>query len=702
MWAKAGERGAACFVLNGPTMGKRGIIVMLALSLGAACTDPDDDLARDVDAEWGMDGPLEPVPAPGKDDSEHRKGLLVATDTSRTQVWTARNAWEDTETPAARAAGLAWAASSGLTWDQKYAAWLAALAWTPSADGYSQTIILTTPWGKTLASPSLECAEMSIFLRIAFAAWHDLPFFMESVDSTGKRVFFGHNGVRTAAGRYAASPEFAIKYPDQSRLPPAEWQARWPSDAALRGKRVAGGDDRQPALAGAPFGAYLDEIHLNKRAAYFTVMALNYLGSMNLADSANTYNLVPEAVRPGDTLVERWQRNGIGHTLVVKEVVPIGEGNLDVVMISGSMPRRQGKRESGVASKSYFTSDYTGGVGRNDAGDAYARLGGGLKRWRVTKNVGGYWTNTWMRGDEAHWINSTDLARIGARPARFGQLLGQVAPAQQKLELLAQIEDARRHLRNYPASCSARERREHAFEELYDLEARTAGTSPAEVDRRHRVLEDYVLAELTYPRSRTCCWNSTTAAMYEVVMAEARAELAAAAAAGTCAPPSVFMSHPDGYAQWAARAQAMGQAAAWQPWTEDEACAQRAVASDEIAPTEASAYCGLDGSEPPCTDRHEPNDSRTAAVTLAAGSHGELRVCAGDRDWFRISTAGTVRIDFRHADGDLDLAAYDRAGVQVGTSAGSSDREQVAVPAGGTVEVLGYRGATGGYALTVP
>ena len=40
---------------------------------------------------------------------------------------------------------------------------------------------------------------------------------------------------------------------------------------------------------GATFGAYLDELHLNKRAGYFTIMALDYLGSANLADPANAF-----------------------------------------------------------------------------------------------------------------------------------------------------------------------------------------------------------------------------------------------------------------------------------------------------------------------------------------------------------------------------------------------------------------------------
>lgn len=668
----------------------------------AACADEGADDQRDLDEEWGMEGPLEPVPAPGKEDSEYRRGLLVATNTTRTQVWTARNAWDDTTTTAARAAGLAWGADSGLTWDQKYAAWVDSLAFIPSADGYSQTVELTTPWGKRLPSPSLECAEMSMFLRITFAAWHELPWFMESATSTGTRVYFGHNGVRTASGRYAQSPEFGVAYADHSRLTPAQWMASWPVDANLRTRKLGGGTDTQPAFDGAPFGRYLDEIHLNKRVGYFTVMALSYLGSMNLADTANTYNLVPEAVRAGDMLVERWQRSGIGHTLVVKEVLPIGEGNLDVVTISGSMPRRQGKRESGVASKSYFTSAYAGGPGVNADGHEYAKLGGGVKRWRVTKNVGGYWTNTWMRGDEAVWINSTDYARIAARPARFQQLLGQVSPEQQRTELLAQIEDARRHLRNYPASCAARQRRENAFAELYALSSRTWGTTQAALDRLHRKDEDYVLAELTYGKSKTCCWNSTTSAMYEIIMAEAAAERAAAAAAGTCAPPTVFMSHADGYARWAARAQTMGQAAAWRAWSEDESCPQRAVAQDEVAPVEVTPYCErTSGGGGACTDAYEANDSRAAARAIAAGTHADLRICAADRDWFSTSTARTVRITFSHAAGDLDLAAYDASGARVATSQGTGDSEQVTVPAGGTFEVYGYNGATGGYTLTV-
>lgn len=575
--------------------GMRGIALVpgLVLFTGlAACASGAPD---DPDDEWGMLGPLSPTPPVGpvgKADGELRRGLLVATDTTRTQVWTARNKWEDTDTPAARAAGLAWPADSGLTWDAKFSKWIASLPWIPSVDRNWTTVQLTTPWGKALASPMLECAETSLFLRITFAAWYELPLVLESQDERGHLVYFGHNGVRTAAGRYAQSPEFAIKYKDYTSA--ADWRTRWPSDPTLRAKRIAGGDDDQSELAqGAHFGAYLDEIHLNKRAGYFTVMVLDYLGSANLADPANAYNLVPDAVRPGDFLIERWQRVGIGHTLVVKQVDALPGGSKDVTTISGSMPRRQGARQSGQASKTYFTSAYTGGPGENSDGDAYAKLGGGVKRWRVTKNIGGYWTNTWMAGDESSWINSTDTARIAARPARFDQILGQVSPEQQRIELLAQIADARRHLSQYPASCSARERREQAFAVLYELSSRAFHQTEAQVDAAYRQLDDYVFAELDYAHARTCCWDSSTPAMYDIIMDGARADVAAAKAAHTCAAPVVFKSRGDGYQRWASHAAAMGRSADWRAWSEDESCPQRAIAVDAEAALEATPYCAL-------------------------------------------------------------------------------------------------------------
>ena len=678
----------------------------------AACADEEPE--GDPDAEYGMMGPVSPTPPPGKEDGLLRRGLAVNTDTRRTQVWNAVNRWEDRDTTAARAAGVAWGEDSGLDWDEKYALWIQSMPRTTGVMGYP-TFIVTTPWGKTLESPALECAELSIFLRITFAAWYGLPFYMEAMDSSGTRIYFGHNGVRTANGRYANTPEYAVLYRDDSGMSRAEYEASWPEDSLLRGRALAGGSDEQPMIGeGATSGTYLDEIHLNKRAGHFIMLALNYLGSANLADANNAYNIVPEAVRAGDSLVERWQRVGIGHTLVVKDVVVLGEGNLDAGLVSGSMPRRQGKWESGVVSKSYFTNENTGGEGSNFEGDEYARLGGGLKRWRVTKNIDGFWTNTFMSADEAHWINSTDYPRIAARPARFELLLGQIAPEDARDGLLGAIADARTHLSSFPASCAARERRERAFSELYDLMGREFGVSRTEVDRRWRSEEDYVFADLEYTRSRTCCWNSTTSSMHQIIIDLAAAERAEADAEEVCRPPSVFMSQSDGYARWKSLAESTGRSAEWRAWSEDETCPQRGVDRDTARDSAATDYCGWreavaaggggndgGGGGGGCTDPSEPNDERAAAAAMGQGAHDGLAVCDGDVDWFTVTGGATVRIEFQNAIGDLDMAAFDEAGAQVSSSQGTGDSEQVTVPAGGAFRVYGFQNATGAYRLTV-
>jgi hypothetical protein len=61
-----------------------------------------------------------------------------------------------------------------------------------------------------------------------------------------------------------------------------------------------------------------------------------------------------------------------------------------------------------------------------------------------------------------------------------------------------------------------------------------------------------------------------------------------------------------------------------------------------------------------------------------------------------------VRIEFSHAGGDLDLAAFDAGGAQVAVSDGASDSETVAVPAGAGVRVYGYEGATSTYRIVAP
>ena len=129
------------------------------------------------------------------------KGLPVSVDRSKSAVWEVHNFWADTDTVDAKKEGIVWSADSGLSWDEKYALWVKSL---DEVDGfnYSRTFTLTTPFGKSLPAPSIECAETSLFLRATFASWYHLPFFIEAKDGDGKRLYLGHFGFRTSGDIY--------------------------------------------------------------------------------------------------------------------------------------------------------------------------------------------------------------------------------------------------------------------------------------------------------------------------------------------------------------------------------------------------------------------------------------------------------------------------------------------------------------------
>ncbi len=560
------------------------LVLAMGLNVAGCVTEPIEG-----EDDYGIEGDLEPGEPLGKADSAGIKGPRVNNDTRATQVWDARNKWEETDTEAARAAGLAWPADSGLNWDEKFAAWIQSMERQAGNDTYYETFTLTTPWGKTLPAPKLECAELAIFLRVTFAAWYKLPFYMEARDSKGTRVYFGHFGARTKTSRYKKTPLYGQWYKDYSNYSAEQLSQAWPRDEKLRGRGLYGGGDEMDFIEpGARAGAYFDEIHLNKRAGHFLRLILSYFGSMHLASSRNTFNLKPSALDTGDILLERWQRNGIGHTLVVKQVTPIENGMYDAHLVSSSMPRRQPKWEDGFASKRYFTDPRTGGEGESYDGEPYAKLGGGLKRFRVTKNIGGYWTNTWMNADEADWISDTDYEALAKRPSEFDTILGEISPEQQRESLLALIEDARNHLRQYPASCAARTKREDAFRELYEVTSEHFGMTTAQADEAYRTLEDYVFAELEYTQSKTCCWNKTTGAMYEIIM-----DYNSSLLADSCQAPVVFKCSGGGYETFAQFAAETDRSHLWKPWTEDESCSQRDVTDDTTKATDATPWCQL-------------------------------------------------------------------------------------------------------------
>ncbi len=560
---------------------------LTALALAMGCSDAANPTASD-DEDYQLDGPFQDTEPVGKGDNAGIAGPLVNTNTTETQVWSARNAWEDKDTAEARKAGLAWGENSGLNWDEKYKAWVESMQKEAADNGWFDTFRITTPQGRSFPAPKLECSEVAIFLRIAFASWYQLPFYMTSTDAKGVRVFFGHFGARTATQRYGNTPRYALQYKDHSSLTAAQIASQgWPKDEKLRTRSLGGGgDDNDFLFPGAKTGAYMDEIFLNKRVAYFVLLMLDYFGSMNLANSRNTYNIKPEAVSSGDVLVERWQANGIGHVLVVKHVTPLDNGQIEAQLASGSMPRRQPKWEDGIASKNYFTSEETGGVGTSYDGTPYAKLGGGLKRWRVTKNVKGYWTNTWMKADEASWINDTDYETLQERPEQFESLLGEVPPEQMRDSLLRMINDARNHLKNYPASCSARTNREKAFGQLYELMQERFDMTRDEVDQQYRDFDDYVFAELAYEQSKTCCWNSTTPAMYQIIR-----DYNDSLQKDGCKAPVVFKNTNGGYKVFADYAAQTGRATQWKSWTEDEPCAQKDTANDVETEHTWSGWC---------------------------------------------------------------------------------------------------------------
>ncbi|MFH1530316.1 MAG: PPC domain-containing protein [Pseudomonadota bacterium] len=709
---------------------KKALILVVTLALALAglvgCgeeTDSGQTIDSDVplDDEYGKPLLGDESPSTGKGDSvSGARGLPVSVDDASTQVWDVSNAWLDTDTADARMAGIAWGEASGLTWEEKYRLWIGGMTKTASTGGYSdyETFTLNTPYGRTLPAPNLECAETALFLRALFASWHHLPFYVMAYSSGEGYIYFGHFGIRTAAGRWSNTPAFKSYAGDYENLSPAEYQASWPADTKLRGRKLStNGDDENDFLGEGKYaGAYFDEILLNKRVGHFLIFLLSYTGSVHLASADNTFNLDPRAINEGDVLLERWQKKGIGHTLVVKSVDHLDSGQIDAELVSGSMPRRQPKWEDGAKSKSYFINNYCGGPGETSDGTPYAKLGGGLKRWRQPQVIDGYYYHMVPTGDRDDWIKDNDTDTLAGRIATFEGLLGQLSPEAKKAMLLETIEEKRLHLRNYPASCSARTAREEAFAALYALEAEEWGRSVTSVDKDYRILEDYVFAELEYEKSRTCCWNSTTPAMYEIIM-EVNLGIVYDAQTQTCNPPEVFMVKAGGYPVFEAYAAQLGKSDLWVPWTADETCPQSGVANDTEKAHAWTPLCdiaadvmGEGGStEHPtgCTDQFDGNSTATAAQAVGPGSVAALQICGGLSDWFVIEGDGTpwmVTITFENDAGDLDLKLYDGGQAEIASSASVGDTESVRLPAeAGTyyVEVQGYNGAENTYSVKI-
>lgn len=680
------------------------LAVLAAAFLAAACV-PAEDQALDL-------GPFESSGYALTSAGLGPAGPSASsTDGSRTEVWAITRHWHETSSEA----GIAWSANSGLNWEDKYTAWVQSMLATTTYSGNRKTFTVTSPYGKSLDVPYLECAELALTMRVLFASWYGLPFYMQAKDR-GTDMYAGHFGFRTKTGRYRNVQEFRVRYEDFSGdANDPDVLERWPSDSSLRGKKLYGsGDDVNEFLgADAHAGYYFDELLLNKRVGHFLIVFLPYFGSINIADDANAYHATADSVRAGDILLKRWQKRGIGHVMLVKNVQERPGDHLLAEVASGSMPRRQAVWESPASSKMLFTNKQTGGEGENWDGDAYVDMGGGLKRFNAPFLDNGTWRQRVPPADVPNyiqWSNKTDRA---ARPARFAELLETPSPETLRDEILAIIAEKREHLQEHPSSCSARIAREYAFDELYALMAEEFDMSKAETDAEYRVVEDYIFAELVYNQSKTCCWNSTDRQMFDAIVGYTNERLAAG---GTCETPLSFMARDGGhepFAQWA-----RDNGFNWVDWSADEACPQ----ADNPTGTEAdhrwTPYCDVFGDEPtpdptpePGADPYENNDSRGAAyvITEAGTYEGAAISTADDPDWFsfRAPTNATVRVhvEFTDSEGDIDVKMY-RGGDQVDSSTRwSADKETVDAVYDGlsdlTVKVYGYDGATNDYTLTV-
>jgi hypothetical protein len=110
---------------------------------------------------------------------------------------------------------------------------------------------------------------------------------------------------------------------------------------------------------------------------------------------------------------------------------------------------------------------------------------------------------------------------------------------------------------------------------------------------------------------------------------------------------------------------------------------------------------------PASRDAYEPNDTMATAAPVATPFAFDGRIQSGEEDYFSFTGDGTsrsIRLDFSHAAGDLDLFVYDGAGARVAASDGTTDRELIErafAPGSYSVRAVGYAGATGDYHLSI-
>lgn len=515
---------------------------------------------------------------------------IPANDT-RGAAWAVVNLWDGVTAEA----GMAWSANSGLNWQQKYSAWIQSMRKIARYGGEGGfTFEMTTPYGKTLPAPTADCADTSMILRMTFASWYGLPMLFRAGNYA-----IGHMGVwaYSAATRawaptnsVCASCDFTASAWDAVKK---NWKPfgsyTWPTHAGLRTKSVGSGDD-QPQIGGGKSGAYFDALFLNKRTGYVIASLLSNAGSGNLAGEQNVYNIQATALQAGDLTIERWQQDGIGHTIVIKEVIPTATGKKRVGIVAGWLPPRQSLWEDSVQAHGALSNEYMGSsecaeTGANGAcAKTYAVYGGGAKRWRAPKkDAAGRWVASVMDADLRKnaagvmtYIAGTDYATLGARTGIFENLVDLPKPEELVTELVKLIGEKRQKIAAKPNTCSGREGREDLFDQLYSVMSENWGKTRAQVDAVYRTTADYVFAPLDYTTSSTCCWNGNGSvdnnnrllAMGNSIVSTAVATAKRNGAA--CQSPAVFKKTAGAYQPYQSAATGVN----WLPYSNDENCAQ--------------------------------------------------------------------------------------------------------------------------------
>jgi hypothetical protein len=111
-----------------------------------------------------------------------------------------------------------------------------------------------------------------------------------------------------------------------------------------------------------------------------------------------------------------------------------------------------------------------------------------------------------------------------------------------------------------------------------------------------------------------------------------------------------------------------------------------------------------------CTDAFEPNDRSSQARRLEPGIYANLRICAGDEDWFGVELTNDDRLSVvltgQANAGDLDFAVLSPDGRLLYTADGPAASERVGdlrarLQGLYLVRIYGFAGGQGGYTLEI-